>query len=205
MMKPDWQLKAPIDTIIFDCDSTLTRLEGIDELARYNNVGDTVARMTAQAMSTSGMNPDLFKARLELIKPTYKQMKQLSLDYFNHRSLDVIEMLEILKKLEKNIFIVSSGLNPSVTDFGKQLHIPAENIFAVNLKFSADGTYLDFDHSSPLIQRDGKRTIVAEIKKTHPRIVYIGDGMNDLEATDLCERFIGYGGVEYRHHIAERC
>ena len=27
--------------------------------------------------------------------------------------------------------------------------------------------------------------------------------MNDLEAANLVERFIGYGGAYYRHHIYE--
>ena len=42
MKAPTWQLDHPINAIVFDCDGTLSIIEGIDELARNNGVGDAV-------------------------------------------------------------------------------------------------------------------------------------------------------------------
>ena len=51
--------------------------------------------------------------------------------------------------------------------------------------------------------RLGKREIIEKLRKNHTRIAYIGDGMNDVEAANLVERFIGYGEGYDRHHIGE--
>ena len=58
-----WQLKSPIDTVIFDCDSTLSRIEGIDELAQNANIKATVSALTDYAMTQAGMNPAIYAQR----------------------------------------------------------------------------------------------------------------------------------------------
>ena len=37
--------------VVFDCDSTLSTIEGVDELALRAGVGDEVARLTTAAMA----------------------------------------------------------------------------------------------------------------------------------------------------------
>src|SRR5205823_5222451 len=60
--------------VVFDCDSTLTRIEGIDELAAMNDVPHEVAGMTRRAMDGEIPFEEVFARRLELIKPTRKQL-----------------------------------------------------------------------------------------------------------------------------------
>lgn len=57
MMQPKWQLAMNISAIIFDCDSTLSSIEGIDELAETKNVQQEVSRLTELAMNKTGINP----------------------------------------------------------------------------------------------------------------------------------------------------
>jgi phosphoserine phosphatase len=205
MTMPTWQPKLPIDAVIFDCDGTLTRLEGIDVLAEHNGVGHEVTELTAHAMSSTGVNPDMYQARLNMVKPTNEQVHALGLEYFANRVDDIAEVIQILKRLKKTLFIISAGLNPAVRIFGELLKVPEENIFAVDVAFNADGSYFDYDKDSPLVKRNGKRVIVSEIKKSYKNVAYLGDGINDLEARDLVERFIGYGGMFYRENIAVLC
>lgn len=56
-----------------------------------------------------------------------------------------------------------------------------------------------------MTRQHGKCEIVEKIKQQHPRIVHIGDGMNDVEAATVVERFIGYGGAYFRQNIATLC
>lgn len=201
----NWQLQTPLDAIIFDCDGTLSAIEGIDELAKKNGAGKEVSSLTEDAMSKSGLNLSLYKKRLDLVRPTQEQVFSLGMEYYVHRIPDLEQVISVLRRLNKTIYVVSAGLSPSVTIFGGLLQIPAANIFAVNIQFDDQGHFLDFDHKSPLVTKEGKRLIVTQLKARHDQMAYLGDGMNDYAVYDLVTRFIGYGGSFYRENIAALC
>jgi len=200
-----WQLTIPIDAILFDCDGTLSRIEGIDELAKHNSVGPIVQRLTQDAMSKTGMNPDLYAKRLTLTKPDRDAVTQLGNTYHKEKVPDILNIIQIFHRLKKEVYIVSAGLFPAVALFGQYLKIPEKNIYAVRITFHPNGTYKDFDHHSPMVFKNGKQQIVNEIKVKHPNIAYIGDGLSDLEVYSLVTRFVGYGGAYYRENIAALC
>lgn len=204
-MKLSWQLQTPIDSVIFDCDGTLSTIEGIDELAKLNGVGDIVKSLTSEAMGTTGLNASLYQKRLELVYPTATQVSTLAQQYYAHRVPHIEAIIQLLNRLNKSVYLVSAGLSPAVSAFGDMLQIPRDNIFAVDIAFDRDGRYLDFERSSPLVQHDGKRQVVRNIKAQHQHILYVGDGMNDYAVYDMVTRFVGYGGAYYRENIAARC
>jgi len=183
----------------------LSHIEGIDELARQNGAGEMVESLTAEAMGSSGINLELYQKRLDLVRPSQEQVLALGEYYFQQIVPDVNAVIQILKRLNKTIYLVSAGLYPSIAIFGKLLGISPKNIYAVDIKFNAENHYLDFDHQSPLVDRLGKRIIVEQLKEQNGELIYIGDGLNDYAAYDLVTRFIGYGGVFYRENIAAFC
>jgi phosphoserine phosphatase len=200
-----WQLQTPISAVIFDCDGTLSSIEGIDELARQNDVYAQVQALTAAAMGSTGINPALYQQRLDLVRPTSAQVMALGEQYFAQQTPAAQQIIQILQRLNKTVYLMSAGLYPAVALFGRSLNIPAENIFAVNIFFDAQGNFTDYDQASPLVHNDGKRQIVMQLTNRHPTMAYIGDGLNDLSAYDVVTRFIGYGGTYYRANIADKC
>lgn len=198
-------LTTPIEAIVFDCDGTLSHIEGIDELANANGVGEQVIQLTAQAMGQAGMNPELYEQRLNLVLPTAQQVTALAQAYFQHQTPGLLPVLQILQKLGKHIYIVSAGISAAVIGFGELLAVNKANIFAVDIFFDNTGHYQDFDRHSPLIYSAGKRVIVQQLLQKHAHIAFVGDGSNDLVVADLVTRFIGYGGAYYREHIKQRC
>lgn len=202
MTSSNWQLNAPIDAIVFDCDGTLTQIEGIDELAKKNGVGEIVSAMTKEAMQISGLNPALYRKRLELIYPTAAQLLALGADYFFHITPDTIDVINILQRFNKKLYILSAGLFPAIKLFAAQLNIPIENIFAVDIFFDRDGNYQSYEDTSVLTTNDGKRQLIQTLRAQHSHILHIGDGLNDLVCKDLVTRFVGFGGVFYRANIA---
>lgn len=200
-----WQLEIPLDAVIFDCDGTLSSIEGIDELAENNGCSNQVKALTADAMGKSGMNRELYQKRLDLVLPTEEQVKTLGQLYFTNRSPDVASVLQIFKDLNKKLYVMSAGIYPAVAIFADLLQIPRENIFAVNIHFDAEGHYIGFDETSPLVTTHGKKILVSQLKSKHSNIGYIGDGLNDMSVYDLVSRFIGYGGAYYRENIAALC
>lgn len=203
--KSNWQLVKPIQAIMFDCDGTLSTIEGIDELAEQNNVGDIVQALTAKAMAETGINPDLYKERLQHVKPCLEQAKQLAKDYFSKRTKDSFEVIQLLQRLNKSVYVVSAGINPAVKLFAEQLNVPDTQVFAVDVTYDANGNYQDFDHGSELARRNGKKEIAANLKQKYGSVALIGDGMNDIVAIDVLTRFIGYGGTIYREKIEKMC
>ena len=101
MTLPEWQLKAPLEAVIFDCDGTLSTIEGIDELAKQNHVSEPVEALTAEAMGTTGMNPLLYQKRLALVQPRREQVLALGQDYFANQVPDVYAVIQALKHLHK--------------------------------------------------------------------------------------------------------
>jgi phosphoserine phosphatase len=205
MGAPDWQLTVPVSAVVFDCDGTISTIEGIDFLAKNNGVGEAVKSLTLEAMSHTGLNPALYQQRLDLVYPRREQVYALGHQYFAHRVPDIANIIGLFKRLNKSVYLVSAGVNPAVKMFGEMLQIPPENVFAVDLRFDQQGNFLDFERSCPLINHDGKRSIVQQLKAQHKEILHIGDGLNDVVTLDLVTRFIGYGGVAYRKSIADLC
>lgn len=113
--------------------------------------------------------------------------------------------MRILRLAGKDIYVVSAGLYPAVLGFAAKLGVAPAQVFAVSIQFDAKGHYQDFDHNSPLVTQEGKRWAVQQIQKQHPRLIYIGDGLNDMSTQALATRFVGYGGAFYRENIAEAC
>lgn len=201
----DSQLLTPLDAILFDCDGTLSSIEGIDELALLAGpeISRAVQNLTAEAMGKTGINPDLYQQRLLLVRPTKAQTDALGEKYFMHCTPDARQVISVLQQLGKKIYVLSAGLLPAVISFANRLHIPEQNVFAVDIEFDAEGNYRDFDHASPLIHNQGKRQIVEQLKTQHQQMLYVGDGLNDIAVRDLVTRFVGYGGNFYRQNIAE--
>lgn len=61
--------------VCFDVDSTVIREEGIDELAKYCGKGQEVARLTREAMKGSMTFQEALRLRLNIIRPTQKQIR----------------------------------------------------------------------------------------------------------------------------------
>ncbi len=196
-----WQLSQPMDAIIFDCDGTLSRAEGIDVLAEQAGVASEVAILTEHAMAVTGITQDLFSQRMNLVRPSLHQLVELGQKYFEHRIPDVVSVVQTFLTAGKAVYVISAGLNPAVKIFAALLGIQEQNVYAVDVSFDEAGKYVDFDHDAPTTALGGKRKIIDELTKIHPRILFVGDGMNDVEASDAVDRFVGFGGFRFREKI----
>jgi len=205
MTKLQWQLTSPIDAVVFDCDGTLSRIEGINALAELNGVGDEVCRLTDKAMADTGMSLELYNRRLSLVQPTKQQVKTIGQQYYDECSVDVSEVIRILQSLNKAIYIMSAGVNPAVIIFAALLGIPKSHVFAVDISFDAKDHYRDFDKTSPLTRSGGKRELTRKLREKHKAILHVGDGMNDVSVKSDVTRFVGYGGAFYRESIENHC
>ncbi|OGT60121.1 MAG: hypothetical protein A3E85_03445 [Gammaproteobacteria bacterium RIFCSPHIGHO2_12_FULL_45_12] len=198
-------LDTPFSAIVFDCDGTLSTIEGIDELAKHNHTDDTVQALTQTAMGHAGLTVDIYEKRLNLVRPTKAQVESLGQHYLTHQIPDAKKVIHLFQQLQKTVYIISAGLYPAVTLFADHLAVPRANVFAVDIHFDAHGHYLDFDHDTPLTGGQGKRAMVTQLMAKHHQVLYVGDGLNDYAVHDIVTRFVGFGGAFYRENIASLC
>ena len=197
-------IKKQFSAVIFDFDSTLSAVEGVDYLAELHGVGEEVRAITRSAMDTYSVSPDLYEKRLNMIQPVASDIARLTGKYRESLLPGVPEMVRALQSLGKDLYVISAGLYPAVQPVAADLGIPEERVFAIEIYFNGDGEYTDFDRETPLIGAGGKQAIIEKIQPASP-VVFIGDGANDLAAQDVVERFVGYGGGQYRPSIESRC
>ena len=192
----------PYDTVVFDCDSTLSAMEGIEEL-----VGDNpeIARLTAAAMDGRVPLEEVFKKRLELARPRREDMQRIGALYIEKSLPHARELVATLLRLGKRVLIVSGGLLPPVRQFGSWLGLGPTDIHAVDIFFDSAGHYRGFDEACPLARTGGKIEILTRIRSAQAAgpMAFVGDGATDIEAAHLAQRFIAFGGVERRAAVAQ--
>ena len=213
MPETAWQ---SYDLIFFDCDSTLSSIEGIDELARFKGKEGRVGLLTNKAMDGDLDLSEVYGKRLRAIRPTRAQLKAIEERYWETMVEDAAEVIAALHFLGKQVFIISGGLIDAVKGFGRRLGVDASRIRAVELEFNELSgqwwryhepqaqhaqTYLDFDEG-PLTVSKGKSQIIQELAGDLPgRRIMIGDGTSDLATKARVDLFIGYGGVLTRDKV----
>lgn len=188
----------PYGTLAFDCDSTLSAMEGIEELARDHA---EVKALTRQAMEGTIALEEVFGRRLALVRPTRADVERIGRLYVEKLVPGVAALIAALQALGKEVHVVSGGLLPAVRHLAEALGVPAARVHAVDLVFDAAGGYAGFDARSPLARAGGKIEVLSALARPGVPLAFVGDGATDLEAAPVCARFVAYGGVERREKV----
>lgn len=190
------------DVICFDCDSTLSKIEGIDELAKRVGLGDELAELTNAAMNGDVALEAIYAKRLNLIKPSRADIEWLSTLYISELVDGVEVVFKQLAQHNKSVHIISGGLLPAILPLAKILNVPQSHIHAVDIYFDNNGQYLGYDIASPLTKNGGKAVMIESLKSHN--VVMIGDGQTDLEAQKVGAKVIGFGGVISRDAVRNK-
>lgn len=191
--------------IAFDCDSTLSAIEGIDELARL--AGDDIFRqvedLTNQAMNGEIAIEEVFGKRLELIRPTRQQCEEIGRQYIDAIEPTAKETISMLKESGWDCIIISGGFVACIQPLADYLDI--STIEAVPIYFDDSGNYAGFDRDYPTTRNGGKPEILKQVaqKYSAERIAMVGDGVSDLETEDFVDQFIGFTRYAARPQIIE--
>jgi phosphoserine phosphatase len=189
--------------ICFDCDSTLTRIEGIDELARRRAAAAEITRLTPAAMDGTLPLDDVYAKRLEIVRPGRDELVWLGERYVEEMVDGACETVAALQALGKPVYIVSGGFNQSVTALACAVGIELSRVCAVEIYLDEDVRYAGFDSRSPLVRSDGKAEVCRALAKAHGAVAIVGDGVTDLAARVGGAYVVGFGGVARRQVMAE--
>jgi phosphoserine phosphatase len=204
--------------VVFDCDSTLSAVEGIDELATLKGQTEHIAGLTRRAMDGELALEEVYAERLDLLRPTRAELVQVGRIYRRRLVPQAAEVVAALQTAGVEVFIVSGGLKAAVLDLAAFLKIPARNVFAVEVELdqfqgkwwdyfrhrysgNPDERYLAFA-PTPLAESDGKIKVVRELSD-NKRVLMVGDGSTDLATRSTATLFAGFGGVARRAAVVE--
>lgn len=191
------------DVICFDCDSTLSRIEGIDELARRVGMGEEMSKLTDLAMNGVVPLEAVYERRLSLIRPDQESINWLADLYIAEIVEGVKEVFAALLAQDKVVHIISGGLRQAILPLADCLGLPESHVHAVDIYFKEDGSYCNYDLNSPLARTGGKAVVVGTLKG-QGSLVMVGDGKTDLEAKQSGAVVFGFGGVVDRAIVREQ-
>ena len=193
------------NSVIFDVDSTLSAIEGIDWLAaqRGPEIEAWSAGLTERAMAGEIPIEAVYGERMRIVKPTLPEIQHLGKVYIERMATHAARTIAELRANDVEVIMVSGGLREAILPLARELGVNAENVYAVSVFFDQDGAYAGFDDASLLTRQSGKRTIVGQMDLKGP-ILAVGDGMTDCEIKSVVQGFAAFVGFMRREAVIER-
>lgn len=194
----------PYGTLVFDCDSTLSAIEGVDELCDLTGTPRAeIEALTRRAMEGAVALEQVYGARLERLAPDRAVLEALGKLYVERALPHARELMDALQSLGKRVFVLSGGLRPPVLVLALHLGLPEERVHAVDVFLSRAGAWSGWDELSPLSRSGGKLELLRAIAREDRGggVALIGDGVTDLEAAPAARRFVAFAGVAARDKV----
>ncbi|HUS25855.1 MAG TPA: HAD-IB family phosphatase [Nevskiaceae bacterium] len=200
-------------TYIIDFDSTIVRVEGLEELARIALRGqpdraavmDRLQALTDHAMAGHIPVDQALRQRLELFKPNKYHLAELKDHLLHQITPSVWEHRAWLTYNASRIYVLSGGFEEFIVPVVARLGLPADHVLANAFELNADGDIVGHDTSRHTSRAGGKVLQVADLQLPRPVIV-IGDGYTDYEikARGQADEFWAFCENVNRPNVAAR-
>jgi phosphoserine phosphatase len=165
--------------VVMDMDSTLIRIEVIDELARAHGVGEQVSAITRRAMSGELDYDQSLRERVALLRGLDASvLMQLAANLPLTEGAETL--LRVLKRLGYRTAVISGGFSVAAEALQKRLGID----FAWSNTLEIEGGKLTGRVVGPIVNAQRKADILQELSNREgvplDQVIAIGDGANDL-------------------------
>jgi phosphoserine phosphatase len=193
------------NSVIFDVDSTLSGMEGIDWLAalRGAEIKAWSAGLTERAMEGKLPIEAVYSERMKRVRPTMAEIDQLGRVYIERIAPGARETLSELRSRGVKLVMISGGLREAILPLARELGVDEGSVHAVSVFFDQEGNYAGFEEQSLLTRQDGKRLTVRDMGLKGP-ILAVGDGMTDCETRPVVDSFAAFIGFMRREPVVER-
>ncbi len=193
------------NSVIFDVDSTLSGIEGIDWLAnlRGREVSEWSATLTDRAMRGEIPIEAVYAERMRAVRPGLAEIQQLGRVYIDRMAPGAAETVKDFKDAKVEIAMVSGGLREAILPLAAELGIEEQRVHAVSVFFDENGKYAGFDEASPLTRQTGKKTTAAGMGLRGP-VLAVGDGMTDCEMKTVVDSFAAFTLFTRREPVIAR-
>jgi phosphoserine phosphatase len=164
--------------VVLDMDSTLIRIEVIDELARAAGVGPEVARITERAMQGEMDYDESLRQRVALLKGL--EVAALDRIAADLPLTDGAETLaRVLKRLGYKIAVISGGFSRAAEALKRRLGVD----YAYSNNLEVQGGKLTGRVVGPIVNAQRKAELLETIAQAEgvllDQVIAVGDGAND--------------------------
>jgi phosphoserine phosphatase len=165
--------------VVMDMDSTLIRIEVIDELARAYGVGEQVARITERAMHGEMDYDESLRQRVGLLKGLDEQvLRNIAANLPLTEGAETL--IRVLKRLGYRTAILSGGFSVAAEALMKRLGIDQAHSNTLEV---VDGK-LTGRTLGPIVNARRKAELLESIAQAEgillDQVIAVGDGANDL-------------------------
>lgn len=164
--------------IVLDMDSTLIRIEVIDELARAAGVGDQVSRITERAMQGEMDYDESLRQRVGLLAGLdVGVLDRISADLPLTEGAET--MVRVLKRLGYKIAVISGGFSRAAEALKRRLELD----YAYSNNLEVQGGKLTGRVVGPIVNAQRKAELLETIAQAEgvllDQVIAVGDGAND--------------------------
>jgi D-3-phosphoglycerate dehydrogenase len=186
---------------IIDFDSTITKVEGLDQLAAIalskSAEGDQIVQKIKD-LTDLGMNGELtfteaLSQRLALLSANKKHVDQLVSFLKENISESFERNKKFLSEYADQILVVSSGFKDFILPITDLLGLKPENVYANTFVYNEQGDIVGIDNDNVLANTGGKIKLVKGLN-LNAHVSVIGDGFTDYEIKQngLADRFYAF-------------
>ena len=193
------------NAVIFDVDSTLSGIEGIDWLAalRGPEMQAWSSSLTERAMKGELPIEAVYGERMKAVRPSAAEIEALGRVYVERIAPGAQSTLAELRQNGIQLVMVSGGLREAIIPLARELDVSERSLYAVSVFFDGNGEYAGFEDTSLLTQQQGKRITVQAMDLKKPTLA-VGDGMTDSEMKPAVTSFAAFTGFTRREPVLER-
>lgn len=198
---------------VIDFDSTFTKVEALDELAKISLQGrpekaervQKIKEITDLGMDGSLSVRESLQQRIDLLDANQQHLQTLVTQLQNEVSESFKRNREFISTYKNNIYIISNGfrdfIEPVVTPFG----ISPDHILANTFLYDEQGNITGFDATNALTGNGGKAEQLRQLE-LEGDVYVLGDGYTDYEikAAGMANKFYAFTENIRRDAIIEK-
>ncbi len=187
--------------LIIDFDSTFIQVEALDELAKIvlsthpykEELVKKIELITQLGMEGKLKFTESLKIRLNLFKPTEKEIDELIIFLKGKISKSILKNKDFFVRNSKRIYIVSGGFYEYIYPVVKNYSITMDHILANEFLFDRNGKFQGYDTNNPLSKTGGKVKAVKQLRLPS-EVIVLGDGYTDWEIkhAGLADKFYAF-------------
>lgn len=199
--------------LVLDFDSTLVRVEALDELARIALRGvdgreariKRIEELTRQGMEGKIGFGESLERRLELFAVGQEQLNELIELLRREVTASVARNASWFREHAERIYVVSGGFREYIVPVMRMLGIAPEHVLANTFVRDESGKVMGCDRNNPLAH-DGGKVRVLQALGLDGRVVMVGDGFSDLVARErgAADAFVAFTENVERPAVASR-
>ncbi|HEY6476778.1 MAG TPA: phosphoserine phosphatase SerB [Polyangia bacterium] len=177
-LQPESLFRRSKRLVVLDMDSTLIRIEVIDELARAAGVGPEVSRITERAMQGEMDYDESLRQRVALLAGLdVKVLDQIAADLPLTDGAET--MVRVLKRLGYKIAVISGGFSRAAEALKRRLGVD----YAYSNNLEVAGGKLTGRVVGPIVNAQRKAELLETIAQAEgvllDQVIAVGDGAND--------------------------